>query len=303
MTAKQKSPAANGAKKYQHSYNSNFHVPEQDAIALFKREMDSAGLSTKDKIIADGKLHRFHVHGDRPGSKNGWYVLFLGGLTAGAFGSWKSSQTHKWCAKPGNTLTKAEKRDLTQRMKIAAKARADEIAEGYKQAQRKAHNILKSATAAPDDHPYLRRKGVKSHNARLYKGLLTIPMRDSAGVLHSLQFIDADGNKNYLGGGHVRGCYFAIGTPTDTICLCEGFATAASVHEATGHATAVAFSAGNLLPVARALRAKFPAINIILCADNDTETDGNPGLTKAREAAAAVGGLLTVAKKGYHEDG
>ena len=62
---------------------------------------------------------------------------------------------------------------------------------------------------------------------------------------------------------------------------------------------AVAFDAGNLEPVALALRAKFPHIEITLCADNDMNTPGNPGLSRAREAAAAVGGLLAVAGGAY----
>jgi hypothetical protein len=109
-----------------------------------------------------------------------------------------------------------------------------------------------------------------------------------------LQFIGGEGDKRFLTCGRVRGCYFAIGEPDGSLCIAEGFATAASIHEATGCAVAVAFNAGNLLPVALALRAKFPALRLIVCADDDATTPGNPGLTKAREAAHAVGGLLTV---------
>jgi putative DNA primase/helicase len=76
--------------------------------------------------------------------------------------------------------------------------------------------------------------------------------------------------------------------------LAEGFATAATLHQATGHAAAACFSCGNLLSVARALRGKFPTLRLVLCADNDVNTPGNPGLTKAREAARAVGGWLAV---------
>jgi putative DNA primase/helicase len=108
-----------------------------------------------------------------------------------------------------------------------------------------------------------------------------------------LQFIDGEGNKRFLSGGRKRGCYFGIGQPQGKICIAEGYATAASIHEATGYAVAVAFDAGNLRLVAEAIRQKFPGIEIILCADNDINTPGNPGLTHAREAAAAVGGFVT----------
>jgi hypothetical protein len=59
-------------------------------------------------------------------------------------------------------------------------------------------------------------------------------------------------------------------------------------------ARSVAFNAGNLLPVVQAVRAKYPALRIILAADDDWRTEGNPGLSKATAAAQAVGGLLGV---------
>ena len=84
-------------------------------------------------------------------------------------------------------------------------------------------------------------------------------MRDAA-ALHSLQFISREGDKRFLIGGRVSGCYFPIGKPDGALCIAEGYATGASIHEATGTAVAVAFNAGNLLPVASALRAKFPRL-------------------------------------------
>src|SRR5207247_8290229 len=103
--------------------------------------------------------------------------------------------------------------------------------------------------------------------------------------LHSLQFITpekpAEGsNKLYLAGGRAAGCYHAIGKPNGVLAVAEGYATAASIHQATGYAVAVAFDAGNLEPVAVALRAKYPELRIVVCADDDYLTAGNPGLTK-----------------------
>jgi putative DNA primase/helicase len=122
---------------------------------------------------------------------------------------------------------------------------------------------------------------------------LAVPMRDGAD-LHSLQFIGPEGDKRFLSGGRVSGCYLLIGKLDGTLCIVEGYATGASIHEAAGCAVAVAFNAGNLLPVARALRANFPNLRLIVCADDDASTPGNPGLSKAREAAQAMGALLAV---------
>lgn len=260
----------------------------------FKTALDAAGLPTRDKIVPDGRLHRFTIHGDKPGSKNGWYVLYGDGLPAGAFGSWKHGVSGKWCAKAETSLTPSERRAFIRRMDEARRARESEEAQRRRRAREKALSIWATAMPAPDDHAYLIRKGVQAHGLRLHNGALVIPMRDAAGTLHSLQFIDGDGNKRFLSGGRKRGCYFAIGSPMESLCVAEGYATGASLHESTGRAVAVAFDSGNLMDVAQAIRAKFPTIEMVLCADNDTRTPGNPGLTKAREAAAACGALLAV---------
>ena len=80
--------------------------------------------------------------------------------------------------------------------------------------------------------------------------------------------------------------------------MAEGLATAASIHAATGFAVAVAFDAGNLTPVTASLRARFPQAQIVVCADDDTGTEGNPGLTKATEAARLSGAALAVPTSG-----
>ena len=55
---------------------------------------------------------------------------------------------------------------------------------------------------------------------------------------------------------------------------------------------AVAFNAGNLQAVAQALHAEYPELTIVIAADDDQMTDGNPGLTNAKAAALAVGGFV-----------
>ena len=89
-----------------------------------------------------------------------------------------------------------------------------------------------------------------------------------------------------------------MGEPRNVLYIVEGFATGASIHAATGEAVAVAFNAGNLIPVAQALREKFPDLKLVLCADDDHRTPGNPGLTKATEAAIAVNGWLAMPEFG-----
>ena len=69
----------------------------------------------------------------------------------------------------------------------------------------------------------------------------------------------------------MAGCYFAIGDPKGAavLCIAEGFATGATIHEATRYPVAVAFNARNLDEVARALRVELPDVTLIICADDD----------------------------------
>lgn len=263
-----------------------------DALAQFRDAIKNAGLEPPEVIEPDSKLHRFSANGKR-GDDAGWYVLHADGIPAGAFGDWRSGLSETWRADIGRKLTPAEEAAHRTRLDAIRREREVEDAKRKAEAQAQAAAIWQAARPATE-HPYLIAKGVASYGLRLEVGRLVIPLRDSEGVLHSLQFIAHDGEKRFLPGGHVKGGYFAIGKPNGTLCIAEGYATAASIHEATGHAVAVAFNAGNLLPVARALRAKYPELRIIVCADNDQWTEGNPGLTKAREAAETVGGLLAM---------
>jgi len=154
------------------------------------------------------------------------------------------------------------------------------------EAAERAVRLWARARPATDDHPYLKRKGVRAIGIRRLRDMLLIPARDAVGALSTLQFIGPDGAKRFLTGGAIVGRYYAMGR---ALLLCEGYATAATLHMATGQAVAACFNCGNLTPVARALRRKFPELRLVICADNDAGTPGNPGLTHARAAARAVG--------------
>ena len=242
----------------------------------------------------DGKVHRYRVEGDKPGSSNGWYVAHSGPVPAGVFGSWKTGEQHTWRGASSRALTVAEQADARKRMQAMQRAREAELWAVQASVRDKAALLWGRAKPATNDHPYLQKKQVPAIGIRCLRDKLLIPLRDSSGVLHSLQFIGPDGTKRFLSGGRIGGCYCAIGRPRNALLLCEGYATAATVFAATGEATAVAFNAGNLPAVARALRVKFPNIKLVICADDDAQTPGNPGRTKATEAARAVGGFVAV---------
>lgn len=259
----------------------------------FREAMVSAGLTPPDNIVADGGLRRFSPCGDHSDS-SGWYTLHSDGIAAGAFGDWRTGLSQTWHATVDHTLTPAEKTAHRERIATARKEAEYWRRQQHADARKKAAAIWGKARPARDDHPYLKRKKVAAHKLRAYQGALAIPLRDAASVLRSLQFIDRDGTKRFLTDGEVKGCYYGIGRQGGTIAVCEGYATGASIYEATGYAVACAMFAGNLEQVARALRSKFLDARIILCADDDADTLGNPGLTKATEAAQAVGGSVAI---------
>lgn len=250
--------------------------------------IEAKGLG-RHQIVDDGILRRFTPPGDH--KPNGWVVSFG---TAGAFGCHKRGFTKRWSAgwSDGSAFTKIDRERIAE--ENAKRARIDAAVKA--EAARRAEEIWEDA-ALVESHPYLDKKRVKAYGVRFTKdGALVIPARDADGKIHTVQFIHPDGSKIYLKGGDKRGHYHLIGEVKDRIIVVEGYATGATIHEATGEAVAVAFDAGNLAPVARAIREKYPHAHIVLAADDDYRTEGNPGRTKAQAAADEVDGVVVLPK-------
>lgn len=265
-----------------------------EAIDGFREAMHRAGIVPPDMIEADGLLHRFRVEGDKRGTLNGWYALHMDGRAAGIFGSWKTGLRSTWAA-DGKRMS-----DPTRE----AFARQIETARAQAQADRRALHEARSieaqrewTTAVSHDpaHPYLLAKDVDGHGLRQSGGVLLVPLFDAFGLLWNLQRIQADGSKRFRP-GRAGGLFSPIGDLTNParLLICEGWATGATLHEETGHPVLCAMNAGNLLPVARAARTAWAGADLVICADNDRQTEGNPGLTKATEAATATGAALIV---------
>ncbi len=258
-----------------------------NAIDLFRAEMLRTGLDYSGPILEDGILRRFKAAGDR--ARNSWYVLHTGPPMAGAFGCWKRQIKETFCEKQPSELTHSQQRAIGESWKRAEAERERAEKQLREKAKETAGWILKRSKPLTA-HPYLTSKGVQEFGeARDYHGTIVLPLRDFDGVLHSLQFIDPDGTKGFLAGGRVQGCYFTpVGNPTGPLVICEGFATGATIYQATGFATVCAMNCANLKSVAEDLRSKWPDREIIVAADNDQWTDSNPGMTKATEAAKAI---------------
>ena len=232
---------------------------------------------------------------DPKAAREVWKSLRSNGkVTAGTL--FHEAKARGW--RDNGTHPKVTAEALTQRRRIAEERAAQEEAERAKReaTARERASLTWAEAQACATHPYLTRKGIAAHGTRLLGDDLVIPLRDAAGVIHSLQFINREGDPRFMPGGRVTGHYFSIGNPESgkALCIAEGFATGASVHEATQHPVAIAFNAGNLAAVAKALQRKFPDLQIIVCADDDYRSKDNPGLTKATAAARTIGGLLAI---------
>lgn len=260
----------------------------------FREAIYRAGMVPPCVIEADGLLHRFHIEGDRRGTLNGWYVLYLDGRAAGVFGNWKTGIRSTWAA-DGLRMNDTERASVARMIEVArARAQAERRAEHEAQAI-EARREWAAATPADPAHPYLIAKAVKPHNLRQAGRLLIVPLFDVFGLLWNVQRIHADGAKRFRQ-GRAGGLFSPIGDLTNPVRLliCEGWATGATLHEASGHPVLCAMNAGNLLSVTTAARAAWPGSELVICADDDRQTRGNPGVTKATEAARATGARLIV---------
>ena len=261
-------------------------------IEDFRGAILSAGLTPPDNLTDDGKLIRFNGTGKRGNTKNSWCILYGDGVPAGAFGDWAETEAIKWTGKPDNVMSESERQAVMARMDDAKKQRAKQTERKHANAQTAAAGIVESSEPATPDHPYLGGREVQPHGLLVRGDTLVMPLHDIDGELWSVQYINSFGDKKFLTDGRVAGCFYPMGKSNGTTVICEGFATGASIREATGMAVLVAHSAGNLKAVATALRAKQPDERILIAADDDWQTDGNPGLTKAGEAAQAAGATV-----------
>jgi putative DNA primase/helicase len=252
----------------------------------FLNSLAKSGIPATHPLVFDGKLRRYNVAGDKKGRRNGWYrlVIVRPDFAWGVYGCNKRGISEKYNSIEGGKLTNYDKKAMRQQQ--AAIKKDEEVLQA--RVAEKANQIW-NRLRAPASHLYAERKQIKLYNAREMNGSLVVPVYEDNHIV-SLQFITAQGEKRFLSHGKVRGCYGIIASDvTPRIWLCEGWATGATIFEAVGEMVIVAFFANNLVPVAEAIRAKYPDAQIVIGADNDSKTSGNPGISYAREAAEKVG--------------
>ena len=275
-----------------------------DILQRMQSQLFQAGLVV-DQVEADGEIHRCGVAGKERG-KDGSYKAYLDAPASLWWMNWRTGDEGTWHDQTVSQLTAEEQEALKERTRQAREVRDKEHEERYQNAMQKALYLWSKLDSANSTHPYLKRKGIEAlGELRLTNtGRLVLPLWNENGELTSLQYIDSNGEKNFLAGGRTAGSFCEIpasATKSNSpLLLCEGYATGASLHMATSYACVIAFNCGNLLPVAKTLRGRYPNREIILCADNDISTkkpDGtpyNPGKEEGHIAADAIGAKLAL---------
>lgn len=267
-----------------------------EAISDFIAFMEANGVVPVDPIaqrLASGNLIRFRCDGDGKGRQNGWAILYLDERPAGAFGNYRlNTGTLKW--KSGGdrpALSAAEREALQREWRDAKERREGEQRQNERQAALDAAEMWKRAAPASADHPYIVRKQIDQAPLKQLGDQLLVPMYGADGYLWNIQRINGDGEKRFLRGGRVDDLFCFVGEfgpETHEAVIAEGYATAAAVFQATGIPTIAAFSAKNMLRVARLWNERRPDLAYTIFGDDDRATEETTGKNPGREAAIAA---------------
>ena len=265
--------------------------PDPPEVQLHTAMLEAGLLNppSPSELQLDGQIHRFKNHPKRTFDRSGWYMVHGDGVPAGVFGCWREGIEVNFKADIGRKMTLAEEMTFATRVGEAKKLRDQERERKQETVADVVSEIWQHGGKASPDHPYLKRKGIGVHGARVTgDGRLMLPLLDEEGHLATLQYIDSDGQKLYHTSGATKGKFWMLGTMDEpgTLYVAEGFATAATILEATKRPCVAAYSASNLVPVAGSLRQKYPKADIVIVADND---ESGVGQRYAEQASAKYG--------------
>jgi conjugative relaxase-like TrwC/TraI family protein len=283
-------------------------ITEIEAQQQFADALRAHGLRLKGLPIMDGRLHYAPVDGNRGREMSGAYKGFYDDARrpAGAIYNYKQGGFVGTWKAHGETvpISDAELAARAARAAERMEAHRRERIERETAAAKTAGALMAAADPADAAHPYLIKKGIDARGVyQDTKGNLLVPLRDIDGELRNVQTIAADGTKLYLAGAQKMGTFHLLGDlrPGAPVAIAEGYATGASVHQATGMTVAVALDTSNLTAVALALRQQEPDRPLYMAADNDHHLPlrdpprPNVGREKAEAAAVLVGARVLLA--------
>ncbi len=254
--------------------------------------MERAGVRPLEPIagpLASGRLVRFRAEGDRPGRRNGWAKLAPQGW---AFGHWRLGISRAGRLGETRHATRAERLRWERELEAAKARQRAERAAAHAKGRRAALALWQGSPAARAGHPYLAGKCMAPDGLRERGRFLLVPMRNlRTGELWNVQRIAPDGAKRFTPDARVSGLVWGRGALGGPVVLCEGVATTAAVHAASGRCAVAAFSKGELAAAAKAIRARWPGAALVIGADKDADGGGE---VAARAAASAIGATVAL---------
>ncbi|MBM7073963.1 hypothetical protein JQC92_18305 [Shewanella sp. 202IG2-18] len=269
-----------------------FDTPtHQDPTLEFAQILEASGFVLHEAPIFDGQKHRVATQDDKRGQKSAVYCAYSDGHPAGWY------QDHRTHSEPKKWAASFTQSDPQAKLHIKAHQINRKIQRGIATAKRYQHYANRCSQAfqlmppANINHPYLMKKDVQVFPDVMQdkKGRLVIPLMDENHKVHSLQRISPNGFKCLKKGAQKTGHFFVVGYKPlkdgEPILYAEGYATAASIAQATNRSVVMTVDAGNMPKVAEKLKARYPTSHHLFLADDDRNNKVNKGLEKAQQAA------------------
>jgi phage/plasmid primase-like uncharacterized protein/archaellum biogenesis ATPase FlaH len=263
--------------------NQNNQKSLQDCISEAIQAMASHKLIVQNIVL--GKMIRFSTHERNRNDKSGWCIFdYQDNVLYGAFGCWRNLDAICFTSRSYRELSPAQQHEISLKIKQREEENERAIQAQHEFVAGKALELMYTPTEH-FTHEYINSKQVNIyHNLRNIDNTLFIPLWDYTGKLWNWQKIYQNSNgefeKRYFkptedASGRKQGCFYPIDGRDDTILICEGYSTGATLYETTGQTVICAMDSGNILPVVKDLRKnpRFTQSRFIICADNDYSSD------------------------------
>ncbi|MBM7070609.1 hypothetical protein JQC92_00935 [Shewanella sp. 202IG2-18] len=269
-----------------------FDTPtHQDPSMELTQVLEAAGFILPEAPLFDGQKHRVATQDDKRGQKSAVYCAYSDGHPAGWYQDHRThSEPQKWAASFTHSDPLAKLHIKAHQANRRAR-REIETTKRYQNYAKRCSQAFKLMPPANIDHPYLMKKNVQVFPdvRQDKKGRLVIPLMDENHKVHSLQRISLNGFKCLKKGAQKTDHFFVVGYKPlkdgEPILYAEGYATAASIAEATNRSVVMTVDAGNMPKVAEKLKAHYPNSHHLFLADDDRNNKVNKGIEKAQQAA------------------
>lgn len=236
--------------------------------------LDNLGY-TPDSVIMDGNLHRFGRN------LNCWYRYFNNGKKPDVcvYGDWRN-QSVKYTWKADRPAVKSKIITMQEILNDNTPIKVDPSV---------LEMNFETFKPCPADFPYLVRKGVGVHGGLSYNpgpGYVAVPFFGSHWEFKGYQRIYSDGQKRLAKGTQKAGAFGYIQGKGKWTFVGEGYATCASIHEATGCAVVIAIDCGNIKAAIESFHKanRTPYGCMVVVGDNDANLAGEKGAQAAVDA-------------------